>query len=74
VYGTDVQPEAYYSKRISTGDLAHVAPSVLFGDFSKVIANLVRYMQVLTLSSRHALAPGPAAMLQEFESWAYSKI
>jgi hypothetical protein len=39
------------------GPSAHVAPSVLFGDFPKVIANLVRYMQVSTLSSRHAPAP-----------------
>jgi hypothetical protein len=51
-----------YSRRcISTGDfgvfLTRVAPSVLFGIFQKVIANLVRYMQVLTLSSRHARAP-----------------
>ena len=50
-----------YSRRpVSTGesggDLAHVAPSVHFGNFSKVIANLIQYMQVLTLSSRHARA------------------
>jgi hypothetical protein len=38
------------------GVLARVAPSsVLFGiSFQKVIANLVRYMQVLTLSSTQA--------------------
>jgi hypothetical protein len=57
--------------------LPRVAPSVLFGVFQKVIANLVRYMQVLTLSSRHAHAPildSSAAMLQEFESWLYPKI
>jgi hypothetical protein len=44
-------------KRVFGGDLTHVAPSVLFGNLSKVIANLVRYMQVSTLSSRHARAP-----------------
>ena len=46
------------SNRESTGNLTHVAPSVLFGNFSKMIANLVGYMQVLRLSSRHARAPG----------------
>ena len=51
-----------YSRRcVRTGDfggvLTRVAPSVLFCIFQKVIANLVRYMQVLTLSSRHACAP-----------------
>jgi hypothetical protein len=63
------------SMRDSTGDLARVAPSVLFGNFSKVIANLIRYMQVLTLSSKHARAPGHRrpAVLHEFEScWLYS--
>jgi hypothetical protein len=39
------------------GVLTRVAPSVLFGIFQKVIANLVRYMQMLTLSSRHARSP-----------------
>jgi hypothetical protein len=50
-----------YSRRcVRTGGfggvLARVAPSVLFGISQKVIANLVGYMQVLTLSSRHARA------------------
>jgi hypothetical protein len=39
------------------GVLTRVAPSVLFGIFQKVIANLGGYMQVLTLSSRHARSP-----------------
>jgi hypothetical protein len=51
-----------YSRRcVRTGDfggvLPRVAPSVLFGIFQKVISNLVWYMHVLTLSSRHARAP-----------------
>jgi hypothetical protein len=40
------------------GDLAHVAPLVLFDIFSKVMANLGQYIQVLTLSSMRARALG----------------
>jgi hypothetical protein len=49
--------QLYRRRCVRTGDfggvLTRVAPSVLFGNFQKVIANLVRYMQVLTLSSRY---------------------
>ena len=53
---------------IIEGQVTRIAPSVLFGLFSKVIANLVMYMYVSAPSSMHATCAGSLS-LHAFESY-----
>jgi hypothetical protein len=69
-----------YSRRcVSTGDfrgvLPRVAPSVLFGIFQKVIEKSgTVHAGVDAVEQARTCAGSSVAMLQEFESWLYSKI
>ena len=57
------------------GDLARVAPSVLFGIFQKNDSKSgTVYAGVDAVEQARTCAGSSAAMLQEFESWLYPKI